>query len=254
MQRPGVTCDRGPLRQALRDAITAGAPDAVDATLAALHVADLDLALACAAGDPQALADFDREILARVPMFLARHPARDHADEIRQRLRERLLVARPDQPARIAAYAGRGSLASWVRVAAVRAASNLIRDERPHDELPDEVPAAALDDVPELRVLEGRYKAAFRAAFRAAFAGLDAEDRTTLKLHFLDGVTVRQLAPLLGVSSATAGRRLLAAQQRLGEVVLAQLSATLDAPVADLASAVRVLVSRLEVSLSALLG
>jgi hypothetical protein len=39
-------------------------------------------------------------------------------------LRERLLVRRGDRPARIADYPGRGALARWLRVTAVRVALN----------------------------------------------------------------------------------------------------------------------------------
>lgn len=247
---PDIIFDAAALRQSLL-AIATAADDPHQA-IAALCVDDLYLAQACARGDAAAIARFDAEHLARVPAYLARHGARADADELRQQLRERLLVARGAEPPRIAAYAGRGSLASWVRVAAVRAASNARRAERPHDELADEVPAAALTEVPELRVMAGSYRAAFRAAFRTAFAALPVEDRTALRLHFLDGVTVRRLAPILGVSTATAGRRLLAAQHRLSEAVLAELAAAIDTPVAELESAVRAIVSRLDVSLSAM--
>jgi RNA polymerase sigma-70 factor (ECF subfamily) len=195
---------------------------------------------------------FDREYIARIPAYLAKHSARTNADEIRQQMRERLLVARPDAPARIGGYEGRGSLASWVKVATLRAASNVRRAEQPEVELADEIPAAAITEVPELRVMAGEYRSAFRAAFRAAFAALPAEERTVLRLHFLDGVTVRQLAPMLNVSSATAGRRLLSAQTKLGELVLAELAVAVAVPRADLESAVRAIVSRLDVSLSAM--
>lgn len=227
--------------------------DAPDTTITDLHAEDLYLAQACAAGNTQALESFDRELLAQVPRFLARHPARAHADEVRQILRERLLVGVDGAPPRIATYSGRGLLTSWVRVAALRTASNLLRADRPHHELSDRLPTGELPELPELQVLEGRYREVFRDAFRTAFAALESEERTMLKLHFFDGVTVRKLVPILGVSSATAGRRLLAAQRRLRRLVFEQLSAAVETPAAELESIVRVLVSRLEVSMSALL-
>jgi len=222
------------------------------AALASLAITDLYLATACASGDPRALELFDREYLARVAQILARHPARDHADEVRQRVRERLLVAGEDGPPRIATYSGRGPLAGWVRVATLRVASNLRRSVRDHAELPEGL-ASAIAEVPELRVLEGAYREAFRDAFRTAFAALDGEERTILRLHHIDGVTVRKLAPILNVSVATAGRRILAAQQRLGEQVIHELSAAVAIPAPELESVVRALISRLEVSMSVLL-
>lgn len=250
---PDIIGDPGSVRQSLLAGVDAEDGAAVAAAIAAVNVGDLFLAKACARGEAAAIAAFDRELLARVPGYLARHAARPHADEIRQVLRARLLVATGDAPPRIAMYAGRGSLASWLRVATVRAAANFVRGEPAAVPVREEdLPASALVELPELRVLAADYRAQFRAAFRLAFAALPVEDRTILRLHFLDGATVRALAPVLGVSSATAGRRLLAAQQRLGQMVLEELSAALDTPVGDLESAVRAIVSRLDVSLSAL--
>jgi len=249
---PAIILDEARFRQSLLRAVE-GQSDPARA-LGDVCAADLWLAQACALGDARALEAFDREHLARVPIFLARHPARALADEVGQVLRERLLLRREDGPPRIADYTGRGPLGSWLRVATLRAAANLTRSEKTHDELEDnDLPTGAFAEVPELRVLEGRYKQAFRDAFRRAFAALAPDERTLLKLHFVDGVTVRKLVPILGVSSATAGRRLQAAQRLLGDRVLAELAHQTDQPAEDLESVVRALMSKLEVSLSALL-
>ena len=245
---PTIIVDGAAFRQSLLRGAE-GQPD-LERAIAELCHADLWLAQACARGDKRALEAFDRDHLARVPIFLARHPARALADEVRQVLRERLLLARDDAPPRIGDYSGRGPLGAWLRVATLRAAANLTRSEKTHEELADnDLPTGALAEVPELRVLEGRY----RQAFRHAFAQLPVEERAILKLHFVDGVTVRKLVPILGVSSATAGRRLIAAQQHLGDLVIAELAERTDQPASELESVVRALMSKLEVSLSALI-
>ena len=59
-------------------------------------------------------------------------------------------------------------------------------------------------------------------------------------------------APLAG-SPATANRRVLDAQHRLGELVLAHLGQRVQVAPDELASVVRALLSRLDVSLSALM-
>ena len=100
---PGIVVDEADFRQSLE---RAGAP------IASLCLADLYLARACCAGDARALATFDEKFLAQVPAILARHRARDAADEVRQLVRERLFVA----PPKIASYTGRGSLAGWLRI------------------------------------------------------------------------------------------------------------------------------------------
>ncbi len=101
------------------------------------HATDLYLAMACATGDPRALQLFDESFLVKVSAFIARvdrSPA--FADEVRQRLRDTLLVPKTGR-AGIAAYAGRGALVSWVHVAALRTALNLQRSEGDVRESPE---------------------------------------------------------------------------------------------------------------------
>jgi RNA polymerase sigma-70 factor (ECF subfamily) len=244
---PAIVVDANDFRQSLLRA-TAGDLSAI----AALCVEDLYLARACAAGDARALAAFDARYLAQIGAMLSRHRAAERADEVAQIVRERLFVARADGPPRISDYTGRGPLTAWLRVVTLRAASNLVRSERPTTPLGEDDLVQTLGETPELRVLESRYRHDFRAAFREAFAALEPAERTVLKLSFLDGVSVRKLAPVLGVSPATAGRRLLDAQHRLGELVFARLGERVQAAPDELASVVRALLSRLDISLSAL--
>jgi RNA polymerase sigma-70 factor (ECF subfamily) len=244
---PTLTVDRDAMRRALRARVETAADPA--AALADLVTADLYLAQACAAADPVALRILDEQFLARIPAMLARHRARESADEIRQLIREKLLVG---SPPRIVEFGGRSPLAAWLRVVVMRAASNFTRGAKQTTPVDEDV-LGALAEVPELRVLEDRYKQAFRAAFRAAFERLAPEERTLLRLHFVDGASVRKLAPILGVSTATAGRRVLAAQTRLGELALHELGERSGASPSELRSVVRTLLSRLDVSLSVLL-
>src|SRR5258708_2105594 len=77
--------------------------------LRTVRAADLFLATACAERVPNAVNTFDREFLGAVPAILARGGMRDvQADEIRQRVRERLFVG----ASKIADYSGRGPLTS----------------------------------------------------------------------------------------------------------------------------------------------
>lgn len=217
---------------------------------AALCLDDLYLAHACAQGDPRALARFDERFLAALPAVLHRHPPAV-VDEVRQLLRERLFVApRP----RIADYSGRGSLAAWVRVVALRLAANLRRGERDHEPLPDDdVPAAlpALD--PELALIRARCGEVFGAAFRDAFATLSVRERTALRLHFLDGLSLERVGAALGVSRATGARWILAGRERLGAELVRLLGERLRCERAELESLLGVVRSKLDLSLGALL-
>jgi RNA polymerase sigma-70 factor, ECF subfamily len=221
------------------------------AEVGALRAADLYLACACARGDEHALATFDRVFLAPVDGIVTRTGAPSHVGaDVAQLRRERLLVRQGQGPPRIAEYAGRGSLAGWVRVVALRAASTLQRDERVHARV--EPVAAGPPESPEDAAIRGRYGNAFEQAFREAFRSLPPEDRVILRLHFAEGLNLDRLAVALGFSRATAGRRIQAARARLHDETIRLLETSLDASPEEIESVLAALRSRLEVSLSAL--
>ena len=92
------------------------------AYLAALHAEDFYLACACVARVPGSVSAFQARHGAVVDAALrGRNGGLAAPDELRQVLWEKLFVGRPGSPPKIADYAGRGPLLSWVRAAAVHA-------------------------------------------------------------------------------------------------------------------------------------
>ena len=213
---------------------------------------DLAMARACAAGDAAAILAFERHALTAVPMYLARlRPTPAEVDEIRQHLRTHLLVATPDAPARIAQYTGDGDLRAWVRVAAVRALlDRRRRGGPPVDDDLDQV-AAALD--PALVSLKASYRDHFRAAIRTAVAQLPERTRLVLRLG-LGGMPLAEIGALHGVHEATASRWAAAARVELGTLTRAALRERLGVPDDDVASALRLIESQLDASLSGALA
>jgi RNA polymerase sigma-70 factor (ECF subfamily) len=221
--------------------------------LAGVHVADLYLACACVAGEPRALAAFEKRYLARLDEAVARlgrEPT--FVDDVRQAVRTKLLVSEGAAP-KIADYSGRGTLQSWVRAVAVRVGLNLLRRQKKQvsPEAADGDPLLATPD-PELQFIQRRYRAHFAAAFRAALAGLSAEQRTILRLHYVDGLTLRQIAKLHRVHDSTASRWAEAARQELIEGTRRALGERLGAESADVQSLIGVLESQFHVSLHSL--
>jgi RNA polymerase sigma-70 factor (ECF subfamily) len=222
-----------------------------------LHAADVYLACACAARDPQAIAALDRGFLPVVLAALGRSGTpRPIAEEAVQRLRERLFVAAEGKRAKIADYGGRGPLAGWLRVAAIRAAKDLRRDEATRVAVArDAGPPAAIPSVdPELAAIQRRYGDDFNRAFRDAFASLTAEERSVLRFYFVDGLNIERIGGALGLSRATVGRRMISARSRLHAETLRLLGESLQATPSELESLLSVVRSKLEVSLGALLG
>jgi RNA polymerase sigma-70 factor (ECF subfamily) len=227
------------------------APD--QATLEGVVAADLYLACACQAGDPQALATFDREVLAPAVAPVARSRGRAQFEqELKQAVRSRLFVAEEGGTGKIAQYAGTGPLLHWVRAVAARTALNLERSAGPvaSEDAPDDLPVAEPD--PELRALRAHYRQPFREAFRRAFSALPGERRTLLRLHFMEGLSHEQIGRLQQVHQSTISRRLAAAREQLQEEIRAQLAEQLRVPREELESLVRFVGSELEVSLSSL--
>jgi RNA polymerase sigma-70 factor (ECF subfamily) len=212
-----------------------------------LRGAELYIACACARGDGRALAEFDKRYLSEVPAFLARTNATARfVDDVRQQLRERLFVE-----GKIKQYSGRGPLASWLRVVTVRVASNMRARDKRHVELDEAIPGAAMS--PELGVMQRRYGDVFRSALRDALGGLSPEERSLLRLHYLEGLNIGSIAVVFHVSRATIGRRVLVLRQRILEDVKRLLRNRLNATSTELESLIRVVRSDLAMSLSVVL-
>ena len=227
--------------------------DASPDSLAALHADDLYLACACATGVPGAVEAFDRQFLGSdLDRALARITSSPPVvEEVRQQLRVKLFVGEAG-PGKIADYSGRGPLAGWVRVAAVRTALNLVTRQGPDTPSgDDQEPLLGVAD-PETEYLKTQHRAEFEQAFRSALSTLSIEQRQLLRLHYVDGLTLGQIGRLRQVHESTISRRLLAARdQLLGETRRA-LSAELHLAPAEVDSLMGRVISRADVTLSTL--
>jgi len=211
---------------------------------------DLYLACACSCEAPHAIETFDAVHLSRVREYLARtRPDVSFVDDVRQTLREKLFVG---ETRKIAEYSGRGSLGGWVRVLTVRTAVDLRRRRGERlPRLPAESPSA-ID--PELGYLAERYRGEVEAAFRHALTALDGEQRTLLRMHFVDAVTLDELAQLRNVHRATIARHLAAARRAILDEVRGQLRDRLALSTEEFASLIQLVRSRLQISVVRLLA
>ena len=224
----------------------------LDDALARLEVADLLLACGCATGDPVALRLFELHHLRGLRPVLGTMGLADPAiDEVLQRVRFNLLVGREGAPALITQYAGRGPLSAWVKVTTIRVALRMLQQERPAGAEPDEVlrVLAAPGDDPELVFIKQTYGDEFRAAFGRALAALPARARALLLQHYLDGLSTYALGTLYRVNQATVSRWLTRARRDLLAQTRALLMAGLRVGTEELESIVRLVGSRLEISL-----
>jgi RNA polymerase sigma-70 factor, ECF subfamily len=246
---PGVTVERDAFIAAYETKLAAEDPP----PLTAEGAAELYLALACARGDNAAIAAFDKEYLAVVPVALAamKLPAAT-VDDVRSIVRDKLLLAEGDRTARIVDYAGRGRLKGLVQVTATRSAIDRIR----HEEKEAELPARELVGPGniELSLIKAQYRQAFVAGFAQAVAAASRRDRNLLRLHFLGGVTLEQLAQMYGVHRATIVRWLAAAREAVFGATREHVAETIGAPAEELDEMFELVRSRVELSVERLLA
>jgi RNA polymerase sigma-70 factor (ECF subfamily) len=219
--------------------------------LVRIEAADLYLAIACTLGDPAAMAAFERELMSHVVDAIARvDRSADFVAETRQRLYERLFVG--DSP-RIADYAGAGPLIGWLRIAAIRTALNLRRDEGTHHAA-ERLAAGdlAVGSDMELAIVKAQYGEVVEAALQKALSKLSPEDRHLLRLHHLDHLTLEKIAGLHKVNRSTVSRWLARVRAFLLDEIKREL-AGLQLNAGTLDSLVRAVGSDLDVSLHGLL-
>lgn len=226
------------------------------AALASLHVADLFLACAVAAGQSAALAEFEARYMKPLPFILRGVSAfPGDADTVVSVLRDKLLVSRDGQPPRITTYGGRGPLAAWIAIAAQRTALSLDRQEtalhRAHDRAMSEAIAVELN--PELRHMKTRYKEAVEGAFRDALGELDDRDRALLRLGLVGGLSLDAIGAAYSVNASTVSRWLAKIRRGILDRTLALLRERLRLSEPEAASIARLVTSQIDVSVVRLL-
>lgn len=222
------------------------------AALATVHVADLFLAFAVASHDRAALSIFEERYLSHVPDYVVRVRAGKHTvDEIVQKVREALVLGAEGKSPKILEYSGKGPLGGWLRVVASRTALNHVRASGPKTEsLGDD---ATFSGDPELAYVKEHTQALFQDAFRRVLAGLDANGRTILRLHYIEGLTMDQLSVLYKTPRSTIARRVAEARTAVLEATESLLRDEKRLSPSSIASVLRLAQSRLDVTMSRLL-
>ncbi|MFP2962557.1 sigma-70 family RNA polymerase sigma factor [Myxococcus sp. 1LA] len=228
--------------------------------LATVHAADLYLACACARGDAAAHATLERHVLPKAAAAVSRLKASGvDAAEVLQHLRERLLVPEGDRPARMAEYQGSGPLAAWLRAAAVRTALNLQRAERRRAHAEEEAEAlplsagAGMADV-ELDYLRKNHREHFQTALSDALNALPTRERTVLRLHVVEGLSLERIGAMYQTHKSTVSRWVARAREAALEGTRQRLAERLRLTSGELHSLMRVVQGDWDLSLPSLLS
>ena len=210
---------------------------------------DLYLACACCAGDRAAVVAAEREL---VPVIDAALTTWDSTvrDETRQKLRAALLVDHASRGPLLAQYTGRGKLTRWIRVIATREAGKTRRADLAQMPVDDD---ALFDAVvpptdPRLSAIRRDAATVFKVAFLAALGELERRERTVLRLHVSDGLSIDEIAPIFDVHRATIARWIAAAKDAVLAGTRKRLMKDLKIDGDEVDSLIRLVGSRIELA------
>ena len=202
-------------------------PRALERYLSALHLEDLALASACAAGDDSAWEHFvleQRPLLYRAADALdPGGGARDLADSMYADLfglRDRGGV----RQSLFRYFHGRSSLTTWLRAVLAQRHVDRLRTNRRLEALPDEESSAALP-APSAPIEPDRYRylELIRRTLERAVANLPARDRLRLACYYAQELTLAETGRLLGEHEATSSRQLARTRKVIRDDVARQL-------------------------------
>ncbi len=213
------------------------------------RVRELYLACACLQRDPAAISAFERAYFGELGAAVARFGHGTFVDDVKQELRQRLFLGVAGGAPKLNEYQGRGGLARWLRAVATRVALNLRRDRKEDRQTElnedDLLGGPISSDDPELAHMKGLYQQEFKKAFADALAAVPAERQNFLRLYYLDGLGLAEIAGLFQSSAPTISRRLAQARAEVLEGTRALLKERLNVSAEDLNSIMRLIQSRL---------
>jgi len=217
------------LSEILRKNFPYNAPAAAEKTnefCGGLHLEELALARACAAGNERAWQDFIsryRQKLHRMALHITRDAT--HAAELADSLFGDLygVNARDGvRTSKLVSYTGRGSLEGWLRTVMAQEFINRYRKQKRTVSLEEQTEEGAQFAAPDPEP-GGTSDGRLESATDEALAELSSEDRFTLAAYYLDGRTLAEIARMLGLHESSVSRRLDRLANGLRRRILASL-------------------------------
>lgn len=207
-----------------------------------LHLEDLALACACAAGDEGAWQHFVlsyRPILYRAADAIDPAGGRELADSLYADL---FGLAESDGERRslFRYFHGRSSLGTWLRAVLAQRHVDRLRARRYSDPLPDDdspaaIPSRAGPPDPERQ----RYVALMREALACALALLVPKDRLRIACYYAQQMTLARIGRLTGEHEATVSRQLARARSAIRVAITDRLRNTHELSEAAIAECFR---------------
>lgn len=193
-----------------------------------LHLEDLALAAACAAGQNEAWEEFvavHRPLLHRAADAIdPTGNARDLADALYADLYGLGDRNGGVRQSLFRYFHGRSKLSTWLRAVLSQRHIDRLRAGRKHDSLPDD--PSSIPAVESGRAAEperAKFEAAMQHALAAAIAALPSRDRLRLSCYYVQNMTLAAIGRMLKEHEATASRHLTHTRSVIREAVWERL-------------------------------
>jgi RNA polymerase sigma-70 factor (ECF subfamily) len=223
-----LTLFHAALERSVAKSFTAKLPAAADVEryLTALHLEDLALACACAAGVEAAWEHFilqHRPSLYRAAETLDRTGgAREIADSLYADLYG-LQTRDGERQSLFRYFHGRSSLATWLRAVLAQRHIDRVRVTRRLEPLPEEEPPAPATSAPDPD--RARYLGLLHATLSLALGALNDRDRLRLALYYAQELPLAKVGAITRESEATVSRQLARTRRHIREDVERRLAA-----------------------------
>jgi RNA polymerase sigma-70 factor len=172
-------------------------------------------------------------------------------DDVFAGLASELFIAPEGSRPRLERYSGTGPLAGWLQVVLTRDALKWLRKNKREVTADDDTLLGQMEqpaESPELAHLKSKYTGQLSASFRRAIGLLETRQRNLLRQHYLDELTLADLAAMYRVHRATVARWLADAKVALLEKTRDDLCASAGLERQSAESVMRLVQSRLDLS------
>lgn len=216
---------------------------------------ELYLCCACCAGDPTAIAAFEKSYVPAIRAALRRFGMDAHlVEELEQQIRVELLCGVGGRPPLLANFRGLGRLAVWLGIIARRSGRRALERQSGAADAPFHPETHMELGDPELERIKQRYRAVFERCLRRAVDELEPRQKALLRHRFADDLTLEQIGGIYRVSHTTVRRWLEDARatllQRLRDLLIDELRLKAN----EVTTLLRLLPGELDLTLQTLFG
>jgi RNA polymerase sigma-70 factor (ECF subfamily) len=219
-----------------------------------LNMEDLELAWSALEGNATSALEIERRLQRVAKSTAGKRGDDDFVEEVSQRVRQRLFVG--SNP-RLGACQGTGALVVYLKAMVLSVSVDLQRAAKPREEPSSHdstlMRAASLEEGVDARLAHASHRKHFTQAFKEALEELSPEERTYMRMRFVDGLSIDAVGAAFGVHRTTALRWLEKAQKTLLAETRKRLAVRLKLGVSELNSLLLAMKPSLAENLSRLL-